>query len=219
MTKEQLDAIRARHNDGFAPRMQDAALLLDEVERLTNDLAMARQVSGELCEACGWAMKFPGEPCRCELLAKVERLHADPLPAAAWVREVERAAFRRGSDAMQKDLANWADMAYAKALTSDAILMLPHASPAPDPDPTGDRAFAAIQPSLGTPVPRERRIRRQADVDAAFARGAEAMREAAAKHFEKRALQQRVAGDSIMAPVHEASAQRVRALPIPDAKP
>ena len=35
---------------------------------------MAVQVSGELCEKCGWAMKFPEEPCRCELLAEVERL-------------------------------------------------------------------------------------------------------------------------------------------------
>ena len=41
-----------------------------------------------------------------------------------------------------------------------------------------DRAFDALQPSLGTPVPPERRIRRQADVDAAVARGAEAMRTA-----------------------------------------
>jgi hypothetical protein len=80
----------------------DLRALLDEVERLTNDLAMARQVSGELCEKCGWAMKFPGEPCRCELLDEVERLHADPLPAAAWVREVEQAAFARGAEAMRE---------------------------------------------------------------------------------------------------------------------
>jgi hypothetical protein len=136
------------------------------------------------------------------LLDEVERLRADPLPAAAWVREVERAAFRRGSDAMQKDLANWADRAYAKALTSDAIRMLPHASPAPDPDPTGDRAFAALQPSFGTPVPPERRIRRQADVDTAFARGAEAMRNA---------LLQRVSWGSDLA-------DRIRAEPVPEDK-
>lgn len=46
-------------------------------------------------------------------------------------------------------------------------------------DYEADRAFDALQPSLGAPVTPERRIRRQADVDAAFARGAEAMREAA----------------------------------------
>jgi hypothetical protein len=50
-----------------------------------------------------------------------------------------------------------------------------------------DRAFDALQPSLGTPVPPERRIRRQADVDAAFARGAEAMRTAAVAVASKRA--------------------------------
>ncbi len=35
------------------------------------------------------------------LLDEVERLHADPLPAARWVREVERAAFARGAEAMR----------------------------------------------------------------------------------------------------------------------
>jgi hypothetical protein len=35
------------------------------------------QIMGELCPLCGWAMKFPGEPCRCEIVkhlaaAKVE---------------------------------------------------------------------------------------------------------------------------------------------------
>lgn len=83
MTNKQLDAIRdrvetAHRNPGCCSTRvaNDLRILLDEVERLKNDLAMARQVSGELCEACGWAMKFPGESCRCELLAKVERLQA-----------------------------------------------------------------------------------------------------------------------------------------------
>lgn len=61
-----------------------------------------------------------------------------------------------------------------------------------------DRAFDALQPSLGTPVPPERRIRRQADVDAAFARGAEAMRTAAVEVASKRANLQRLT-DSDMA--------------------
>ena len=30
-------------------------------------LCMLKQVSGELCDKCGWAMRFPQEPCRCEL--------------------------------------------------------------------------------------------------------------------------------------------------------
>jgi hypothetical protein len=57
-----------------------------------------------------------------------------------------------------------------------------------------------------------------AERDAAFKRGAEAMREVAASHFEERARQQRLVGDYIMAPVHDASAQRVRALPLPEDK-
>jgi hypothetical protein len=55
----------------------DMRTLLAEVERLRDAHAMAVQVSGELCEKCGWAMKFPGEKCRCELLAEVERLTAE----------------------------------------------------------------------------------------------------------------------------------------------
>jgi hypothetical protein len=127
MTTDQLSAIRARldaarqtlqgvvrveiHGDVLVTLLNeterltnDLRVLTDEVERLINDLALARQVSGELCEACGWAMKFPGEMCRCELLKEVERLTADPLPAAAWVREVERAAFARGAEAMRTAL-------------------------------------------------------------------------------------------------------------------
>ena len=34
MTRDQLAAIRARLDDGFAPSSLDAVLLLDEVERL-----------------------------------------------------------------------------------------------------------------------------------------------------------------------------------------
>ena len=63
-----------------------------------------------------------------------------------------------------------------------------------------DAMFDAQQPSLGTPVPPERRIRRQADVDAAFARGAEAMRTA---------LLRRVSWGSDLA-------DRIRAEPVPE---
>jgi hypothetical protein len=61
MTREQLDAIRARAAE-LGTCMTETTLLLAEVERLT----------------------------------------ADPLPAAAWVREVERAAFQRGVAAMRE---------------------------------------------------------------------------------------------------------------------
>ena len=36
-------------------------------------LCLLIQVSGELCDKCGWAMKFPNEPCRCELVEQLER--------------------------------------------------------------------------------------------------------------------------------------------------
>lgn len=37
-------------------------------------LCMLKQVSGELCDKCGWAMRFPQEPCRCELEAENAKL-------------------------------------------------------------------------------------------------------------------------------------------------
>ena len=73
MTKEDLDLVRERLDVGFPISMLDGALMLAEIERLNNELAMATQVSGELCDKCGWAMKFPNEPCRCELLDGTER--------------------------------------------------------------------------------------------------------------------------------------------------
>jgi hypothetical protein len=219
MTPSQLSAIRARlslahirTDDNYLP---DLRALLDEVERLKNDLAMARQVSGELCEACGWAMKFPGEPCRCEMVKWCDEWEA----FKARMTEQDASSFRRGAEAMQDELAGWADRAYAKALTSDDIRMLPHASSEPDLDLTGDRAFDAIQPSLGTPVPPERRICRQADVDAAFARGAEAMRTAAVEVASRRANLQRLT-DSDMAWGRSAECilDELRNLPAPEDK-
>jgi predicted RNase H-like nuclease (RuvC/YqgF family) len=40
-----------------------------EREKLERELAAANQIMGELCESCGWAMRFPDQPCRCELEA------------------------------------------------------------------------------------------------------------------------------------------------------
>jgi hypothetical protein len=218
MTKEQLDAIRARL-DAATPGNWTA-----KHESVTTDIGewglVAETLNDTDEQRAADARLIANAPTDLRaLLDEVERLHSDPLPAAAWVREVERASFRRGSDAMQEDLANWADMAYAKALTSDDIRMLPHASPAPDLDPTGDRAFDALQPSFGTPVPPERRIRRQADVDAAFARGAEAMRTAAVAVASKRAnLPKHSDLDSAWCCSAECILDELRHLPVPEDK-
>jgi len=54
--------------------------LADRVVRAENELAAAKQIMGELCESCGWAMRFPGQPCRCEL----ERELAEAKEYAAY---------------------------------------------------------------------------------------------------------------------------------------
>jgi len=48
-----------------------------EVERLKQSLAMSEQVSGVLCDDCGWAMKFPGEPCRCEVVKQLDEARVE----------------------------------------------------------------------------------------------------------------------------------------------
>jgi hypothetical protein len=37
------------------------------INTLQRELAAAKQIMGELCESCGWAMRLPDQPCRCEL--------------------------------------------------------------------------------------------------------------------------------------------------------
>ena len=37
-------------------------------------IAELEQQHGILCDNCGWAMAFPGEPCRCELEAELKEL-------------------------------------------------------------------------------------------------------------------------------------------------
>jgi len=82
-----------------------------EVERLTQSLAMAEQVSGVLCDDCGWAMKFPNEPCRCEVvkqldeaLAEVRRTYIELSEAVS--RNAE--AYERGARAMRGMALNYA---------------------------------------------------------------------------------------------------------------
>jgi hypothetical protein len=114
MTPSQLSAIRERLDVveqvggiyvGTVNFLDDLRALLDEVERLTNDLAMARQVSGELCEACGWAMKFPGEPCRCEMVKWRDEWEA----FKARMTEQDASSFRRGAEAMRQAVIGLAE--------------------------------------------------------------------------------------------------------------
>lgn len=49
------------------------------VKRLRFEKALLVQVSGELCDECGWAMKFPDAPCRCELERELQSVHGHQL--------------------------------------------------------------------------------------------------------------------------------------------
>lgn len=64
--------------DGFWVSYDDHAAAIadkdEEIARLKSKIEEMDQVQGLVCQDCGWAMKFPHEPCRnceCERLRKV----------------------------------------------------------------------------------------------------------------------------------------------------
>lgn len=86
-----------------------------EVERLTQSLAMAEQVSGVLCDACGWAMKFPGEPCRCEIVKQLDETRAEVRRTYIELSEAisrNAEAYERGAEAMREAAARHFDKTY-----------------------------------------------------------------------------------------------------------
>jgi hypothetical protein len=56
---DALPRIRQAGATGYVP--------IDYCRQLERELAAAKQIMGELCESCGWAMRLPDQPCRCEL--------------------------------------------------------------------------------------------------------------------------------------------------------
>jgi hypothetical protein len=75
-------------------------VLREMCEQLQRELAAAKQIMGELCESCGWAMRLPDQPCRCELerelaealyhRAQVDVLTAERDTLAEALRELLR---------------------------------------------------------------------------------------------------------------------------------
>ena len=223
MTREQLDAIRARarsieankpRNDVWLFVRQDVPVLLAEVERLREAHAMAVQVSGELCEKCGWAMKFPGEKCRCELLAEVERLTGERDEAfrsreeARAYRDISEQALREESERHAATRSRvqaalvvlWERGRIARGMRA-ATAGTALADAVTEVFDRLDRARGAIERLHADPLPAAAWVR---EVErAAFSRGVAAMREAAASHF------------SVGAP-YDYIAPRIRALPDPE---
>lgn len=65
----------AIYYDDHGRKQENRADALEaENEELKQSILMLQQVSGILCDKCGWAMKFPEELCRCELEQRVKML-------------------------------------------------------------------------------------------------------------------------------------------------
>lgn len=52
------------------------------------------QIKVELCEKCGWAMKFPGKPCRCELKRESNQLRAQLAEAESSLKALRAECLR-----------------------------------------------------------------------------------------------------------------------------
>lgn len=59
----------AKTSSSYVARTCERALFA--IIDLHKQLLHLSQVTGELCSLCGWAMKFPDEPCRCELAIRL----------------------------------------------------------------------------------------------------------------------------------------------------
>ena len=122
MTREQLDAIRARMTFEYGPHTdvreilhatKDLHALLAEIEGMRESCTgLVKQNERQYDEVLRLTAEVEAKVAQNvaligqngKLQLEVERLTADPLPAAAWVREVERAAFARGVAAMREAL-------------------------------------------------------------------------------------------------------------------
>lgn len=99
-----------------------------KVERLTAEIhrMKSRPVEAEFSRLDTMWQQLAKE--RDEAVHELRRLTADPLPAAAWVREVERAAFARGVAAMRNAAAGWFvnDIEHASSKAHDAYQVEAH---------------------------------------------------------------------------------------------
>jgi cytochrome c556 len=65
VVRQESELAEANHQiEKYAAEARQA---IDAHEAAFVELAEAKQIMGELCESCGWAMRLPDQPCRCEL--------------------------------------------------------------------------------------------------------------------------------------------------------
>jgi hypothetical protein len=63
----QLERKLAEANHQVGKYADEARQAIDAHGAAVIELAAVKQTMGELCESCGWSMRFPDQPCRCEL--------------------------------------------------------------------------------------------------------------------------------------------------------
>lgn len=66
--RDEARAERDLARERFENVVQSATRYAVERDEWRDKFLALNQTAGELCNACGWAFKIPGEPCRCEVV-------------------------------------------------------------------------------------------------------------------------------------------------------
>jgi len=149
------------------------------------------QTAGELCNACGWAFKIPGEPCRCEVVRERDEARAD---AERYLADLRRCA----SEPYERTRELEALQAEVERLRTEVASSLAMASAEADVL----RGFGCMEDGDGPCG-----VCRECFYRHGYRRGAEAMREACARWMsEREGISQWVYDDMLSA------------LPIPEEK-
>lgn len=166
--REERDLARER----FENAVQSATRYAVERDEWRDKFLALNQTAGELCNACGWAFKIPGESCRCEVVkerdearAEVERQRELKDYLRTWLSSEELEGLR--VKAAEHPLL-WEEIHHWKAEVERLRVELIRA---------GSRECDIAACNCGTWHHQSPR--------AAYRRGAEAMREACAQWFRE----------------------------------
>lgn len=99
--ERERDEARAEHalaQERFENAVQIATRHAVERDKWRDKFLALNQTAGELCSACGWAFKIPGESCRCEVVKERDEARASAVEA-----------YKRGAEAMREACAQWVD--------------------------------------------------------------------------------------------------------------
>ena len=187
-----LRALKKNHEEDFTRVCKERDEWRDKFHALN-------QTAGELCNACGWAFKIPGEPCRCEVIRERDEARAEVDGMRSQIERL-RGVLHIVSLDEYESTSSAAEKVHAHARQARVVLNETLAEVTPS-----DAAHVASLENLFLKACKRAEKWETASKDA-YRRGAEAMREACAAAL--------MADGLVLS--RERAANVVRALPIPE---